>query len=109
MLLLILESEGCLYASSLVQESSPHVDVTHIPQIPTNNVHTHMEEDVSQQLLPEPGAQLLLPAGAPLVVDDVVAGGAGAHRQHRDTHPHTQCHPLPGYGQEQVDEEEVED
>ena len=51
LLLLILEPECCLDAASLVQESSPHVDITDVPEVPASHVHTEMEDDVRHQLL----------------------------------------------------------
>ena len=50
LLLLIFEPEGCLDAASLVQESSPHVDVDDIPDEPADKVDAEVVDNVRRQL-----------------------------------------------------------
>ena len=51
LLLLVFEPECCLDATSLVQESSPHVDIADVPEVPACEVDTQVEDDVCHQLL----------------------------------------------------------
>ena len=79
MLLLIFESESCLDAASLVEESSPHVDVTDVPEVPACQVDTQVEDDICHQLLGVPRPLLIQVHVLVLVVDDVVGDDGGHH------------------------------
>ena len=107
LLLLILEPECCLDAASLVQESSPHVDIADVPEVPASQVDAEVEHDVRHQLLgvPRPLALHILE-----LVIDVVVGDDGGHdgdggHEYSDTADES----LPGYWEKQIDEEEIED
>ena len=56
LLLLVLEAEGCLNTSSLVQEAPPHIDVTDISHVPPNHIDTDMKYHVCCHLVTIPSS-----------------------------------------------------
>ena len=104
--LLIFEPECCLDAASLVQEASPHVDITDVPEVPSSQIHTEVEGDVRHQLL---GVSWTVAFNV-LVVDgdDVVRDDGGDDGDGGDQYSHTGYEGLAGDRQEQVDEEQIE-
>ena len=53
LLLFVLELERGLDAAALVEEASPHVDLTHVAEVEADEVERQVEDEVGEVLLHE--------------------------------------------------------
>ena len=98
LLLLILQSEGCLYTSTFVKEASSHVDIRDISNVEANNIDTEMEDDVGTKLSPILSPNKLwsiCSLSTVLVIDKIVGGGWCTDSQHWHTHTNTDSDSFP--------------